>query len=241
MSPISYYLETDELMPYSKRSMIDDNDDAEGQPNGDMMSMTAVALSSFLPMWQHRLEAVLALLRGEPGQQVAECFRMTRSDLYKFRARALQALRYALLDQPRGPKRPHNRLAADREEAVMQSLHQHPTWSARQLHEHLRDEAPHPRTIDRIRQRHGLTRQLKRPVPTRSVPRFTPEVKTQARHLIVSKAALGPHRLAWDLRNAQGITMSPTTMKRLKRAVRLATSKERRVGDGSRTEVTPRQ
>ena len=66
------------------------------------MSMTAVALSSFLPMWQHRLEAVLALLRGEPGQQVAECFRMTRSDLYKFRARAPQALRYALLDQPRG-------------------------------------------------------------------------------------------------------------------------------------------
>src|SRR5215472_1130595 len=105
--------------------------------HGDMMNMTAVALSSFLPMWQHRLEAVLALLRGEPGQQVAERFRMTRSDLYKFRARALQALRYALLDQPRGPKRPHNRLAADREEAVMQSLHQHPSWSARQLHEHL--------------------------------------------------------------------------------------------------------
>jgi hypothetical protein len=123
------------------------------------MRMTAVALSSFLPMWHHRLEAVLALLRGEPGQQVAERFRMTRSDLYKFRARALQALCYALLDQPRGPKRPHHRLAADREEAVIQSWHQHPTWSARQLHEHLGDEAPHPRTIDRIRQRHGLTRQ----------------------------------------------------------------------------------
>src|SRR5215470_2700971 len=190
-------------MPYSKRSMTDDNADAEGQPNGDMMSMTAVALSSFLPLWQHRLEAVLALLRGEPGQQVAECFRMTRSDLYKFRARALQALRYALLDQPRGPKRPHNRLAADREEAVIQSWHQHPTWSARQ--------------------RHGLTRQLKRPVPTRSGPRFTPEVKAQARHLIETNPALGPHRLAWDLDSAQGIGMSPSTMKRLKRAVRIAT------------------
>ena len=59
-------------MPYSKRSMTDDNDDAEGQPNGGMMTMIALALSSFLPMWQHRLEAVLALLRGEPGQQVAE-------------------------------------------------------------------------------------------------------------------------------------------------------------------------
>ena len=52
--------------------MTDDNDDAEGQPNGGMMTMIALALSSFLPMWQHRLEAVLALLRGEPGQQVAE-------------------------------------------------------------------------------------------------------------------------------------------------------------------------
>src|SRR5262249_20371590 len=161
-------------------------------------------LSSFLPMWQHRLEAILALLRGEPAQQVAERFRMTRSDLYKFRARALQALRYALLDQSRGPKRPHNRLAADRAEAGIQGLHQHPTWSARQLHEHLADEAPHPRTIDRIRQRHGLTRQLKRPVPTRSVPRFTPEVKAQARHLIETNPALGPHRLAWDLGQRTG-------------------------------------
>ena len=35
-------------------------------------------------MWQHRLEAVLAVLRGVPGQQVAERFRMTRSDLYKW-------------------------------------------------------------------------------------------------------------------------------------------------------------
>src|SRR5262249_23029829 len=121
--------------------------------HGDMMNMTAVALSSFLPMWQHRLEAVLALLRGEPGQQVTERFRMARSDLYKFRARALQAVRQALCDQPRGPKRPHNRLSAEREQVVVKDLNQHPTWSARQLHEHMGDEAPHPRTIDRIRQR----------------------------------------------------------------------------------------
>src|SRR4029453_12068843 len=139
---------------------------------------------------------------------------MARSDLYKFRARALQAVRQALRDQPRGPKRPHNRLSAEREQGVVKNLDQHPTWSARQLHEHLGDEEPHPRTIDRIRRRHGLTRHLKRPAP---------EVKTQARHLIMSKAERGPHRLAWDLRNAQGITMSPTTMKRLKRAVRLET------------------
>ena len=70
------------------------------------MNMTAVTLSSFLPTWQHRLEAVLAVLRCEPSHQVAERFRMARSDLYKFRTRALQAVRQALRDQSRGPKRP---------------------------------------------------------------------------------------------------------------------------------------
>jgi hypothetical protein len=186
------------------------------------MNRTAVVLSSFLPMWHHRREAVRAPRRGEPGQQVAERFRMARSDLYTFRARALQAVRQALREQPRGPKRPHNRLSAEREQVVVTNLDQHPTWSTRQLHEHLGDEAPHPRPMDRLRQRHGLTRQPQRPAP-RSVARCTPEVKTHARHRIGSKAERGPHRLAWDLRNAPGITMSPTTMKRLKRAVCLAT------------------
>ena len=102
----------------------------------------------------------------------------------------------------------------------MTSFNQHPTWSARQLHEQLGDAGDPSRTIDRIRHLHGLSRQLKRPAPTRSMPRFTPEAKTQARHLILSKPELGAHRLAWDLGNAHDIRMSPTTMKRLKRAVR---------------------
>ena len=111
--------------------------------------MAAVAMSPLLPMWQHRLEAVLEVLRGEPGKQVAERFRMTCSDLYKFRARALNALRRALLDQPRGPKWPANRLSPEREQAVVEALKAHPAWSARQIHEHLGDQAPHPRTIER--------------------------------------------------------------------------------------------
>ncbi len=183
--------------------------------------MAALAFSPLLPMWQHRLEAVLAVLRGEPGNQVADRFRMTRSDLYKFRGRALNALRRALLDQPRGPKQPHNRLSPQREQAVVDALKQHPTWSARQICQLLGEEAPHPRTIERIRRRHGLTRQLKRPAAKRMANRFTFAVKAQARQAVKDKSELGSHRLAWDLRNEQGIEMSPSTMKRIKKAVRI--------------------
>jgi transposase-like protein len=59
---------------------------------------------------QRRVEAVLALFRGVPAAQVATQFGICRSDLYKFRRRALTAIHQALDDQPRGPKRPHNRL-----------------------------------------------------------------------------------------------------------------------------------
>ncbi len=186
--------------------------------------MTTAALSPMLPMWQHRLEAVLAVLRGEPGKQVANRFRMTRSDLYKFRTRALKALSRVLLDQPRGPKRPYNRLSPEREQAVVEASRAHPTWSARQLRQHLGDQAPHLRTIERIRRRHGLTRELKHPAPTWSANRFTPEVKAQARQKVEDKPDLGPHRLAWDLSNEQGLKISPMTMKRIKKAVRIETN-----------------
>ncbi len=183
--------------------------------------MATAPLPPMLPMWQHRLEAVLAVLRGEPGKQVAQRFRMARSDLYKFRTRALRALSRALLDEPRGPKRPYNRLAPEREQAVVEALKEHPTWSALQIHQHLGDQAPHPRTIRRVRRRHGLERQLKRPAPMRSANRFTLEIKAQARQAVEDKPDLGPHRLSWDLGNERGIQISPTTMKRIKQMVRI--------------------
>ena len=54
----------------------------------------------------HRVTAVLSLFRGIPLPQVTAQFGICRSDLYKFRRRALTALHHALADQPRGPKRP---------------------------------------------------------------------------------------------------------------------------------------
>jgi len=47
------------------------------------------------PTWEHRLQAVLALLGGEPVPHVTARFGMGRSILYKWRHRALTALQGA--------------------------------------------------------------------------------------------------------------------------------------------------
>ena len=66
------------------------------------------------PTWEHRLQAVLALLGGEPVPAVTARFGMGRSILYKWRHRALTALQGALTDHRPGPQRPANRLVARR-------------------------------------------------------------------------------------------------------------------------------
>src|SRR5918992_508098 len=68
---------------------------------------------------EHRLQAVLALFRGEKTSQVSAEFRISRSDLYKFRQRALAAMCEALKDHPRGPKRPYNRISEEKEQKVI--------------------------------------------------------------------------------------------------------------------------
>jgi hypothetical protein len=65
--------------------------------------------------YERRLQAVLALCRGEAVATVTTQYRIGRSALDKFRARALVAMRAALSEHPRGPRQPHNRLAPDRE------------------------------------------------------------------------------------------------------------------------------
>jgi Helix-turn-helix domain len=57
------------------------------------------------------LQAVMALFSGEKASQISAEYHIGRSDLYKFRNRALAAMREALKDHPGGPKRPHNRLS----------------------------------------------------------------------------------------------------------------------------------
>jgi transposase-like protein len=67
------------------------------------------------PGWEHRLQAVLALLSGEPVPEVTARFGMGRSILYTWRHCALQALRHRCelpcLPKRSAPRRPARRLA----------------------------------------------------------------------------------------------------------------------------------
>ena len=70
-----------------------------------------------------RLQAIMAMFRGQRASDVSVTFRISRSDLYKFWHRALTAVRRALADHRRGPKRPHNRLDPSREVRVVKAPH----------------------------------------------------------------------------------------------------------------------
>jgi hypothetical protein len=85
---------------------------------------------SFSLKEDRRLQAVTALFRGEAISEIAVKFRMARSDLYKFRTRALVALRAAPADQSRGPEHPHNRLGVERAQRVVSLCQRHPTLSS---------------------------------------------------------------------------------------------------------------
>jgi transposase InsO family protein len=178
--------------------------------------MTAAA-PPVAPTCERRVQAVLALFHGTSVREVSTQYRIGRSDLYKFRARALAAIRSALRDRPRGPKRPHNRLDPHREADVVAFCQRHPTLSSSQVHQQLGADAPNPRTIQRVRQRHSMAR-----VPTRAPPavprrRRSSTAKARAAQMIHENWHLGPERIAWDLQNGEDLQISPSTIKRLKR------------------------
>lgn len=182
----------------------------------------SAALSPRLTRQTQRIQAVLALFRGEPAADVAAQYRMCRSDLYKYRQRALTAMHQALADQRRGPRRPHNRLAADREYEVTSLCTSRPTWSAAKVRKHCGPSAPSPRTIQRVRQRQGLTRLPKRAPPVLLARRLDPVTRSRVHAILQEKPYLGPERTAWDLQNGEHLTVSPSTIKRLKRQRREA-------------------
>jgi len=171
------------------------------------------------PKADHRLQAVRALLRGERVTDVARAFGMARSDLYKFRTRALNAMREALKDQPRGPKRAANRLREEKEQRVVALCARYPTMSSYQLIHRLGQDAPNPRTIQRIRARRGLPRVPKRAPTLIPARRLSKRVIRRVQQLIKQKPHLGPERLAWDLQNGEHLQISPSSIKRLKRAM----------------------
>ena len=168
--------------------------------------------------WEHRLHAILALLGGEPVPDVTARFGIGRSILYKWRRRALTALQGALMDHRPGPQCPANRRSPAEEAPLVELAQRHPTWSAAQIQAKAGQDAPSPRTIQRVRHRYALPRLPKRPAPCRPARRLTRQVKQEARSLIEAKPELGPERLAWELQNVAHMPISPATIKRMKHA-----------------------
>jgi transposase InsO family protein len=173
---------------------------------------------------ESRVQAVLALFRREPVSRVSAAFRISRSDLYKLRARALAAMHGALRDHPRGPKRPHNRLNSFREQGVVAFCQRHPTLSSSQVRQRLGADPPSPRTIQRVRQRHGLARVPKRALPAVPRQRLSSAAKEHAVQMIKEKWHLGPERIAWGLQNGEALQISSSTVKRLKHKIHEAIS-----------------
>jgi transposase InsO family protein len=166
---------------------------------------------------EHRLQAVLVLLRGAKASDVSANFGICRSDLYKFRMRALTAIREALKDHPRGPKRPGNRISDEREQQIMAVCQRHPTGSSAHVRQKLGSDAPSARTIQRIRARNQLARLPKRAPPVALARRIPALVMKRARYLLKLRPHLGPERVVWDLLNSEQLEISASTVKRLKR------------------------
>jgi transposase InsO family protein len=164
-----------------------------------------------------RLQAMIALFRGEKASHVSATFGIARSNLHKFRARVLAAMCEALRDHPHGPKRPHNRLDPPREQAVVSFCQRHPTLSSYQVQQRFGSDAPHPRTIQRMRKRSGLARLPRRAPPAAPAQRVPLLAKKRAESPLKVRPHLGPERVVWDLQNRELLQISTSTIKRLKR------------------------
>jgi transposase InsO family protein len=69
-----------------------------------------------------------------------------------------------------------------------------------------------------VRNRLDLPRLKKRDTPSFKVHRFTDDERQIIRQTVASTLHLGPYRLAWDVQNQHGLQISPSTIRRVKRA-----------------------
>ncbi len=168
---------------------------------------------------QRRFKAMLALLKGEPVSIVIVQFGICRSDLYKFRRRALTAMWEALCDSSSGPNISHNRICKEKEEHIKAMCERYPTLSSYQIRERLDSESPCPRTIQRVRQRLGLPRLPKRAPPQSPAKQFSSEEKQRVQQFMQSRTHLGALRLSWDVTNILKIPISAATVLRWRREI----------------------
>jgi transposase InsO family protein len=172
---------------------------------------------------ERRFTAVLILLRGEPASQIVAEFGICRSDLYKFRIRALTAMWEAVGDYPRGPKIPHNRISKEKKDQIKTVCARHPTLSSYQICERLGLTSPCPRTIQRVRQRLRLSRLPKRAPPQTPAKRFSSQEEKQVASYIRKQSHLGVLRLAWDITNKLKFHISASTVLRWRREINRTT------------------
>src|SRR5262249_1123243 len=155
----------------------------------------------------------------KPAAEVSQDYHICKSDLYKFKRRALAAMREAMRDQPRGARQPHNRLAKEKEQRLQTLCERQPTLSSYAANRLLGDNAPTRRTIQGVRKRLHLPRLSKRPTPHKTAHRFTDAENERIEQVIQEKLYLGATRLSWDLQNQYGLQISASTTKRRKRAI----------------------
>ena len=168
---------------------------------------------------ERRFQAILAMLKGQSLSDIIEGYGICRSDLYKFRNRALTAMKNALCDLPRGTRAPHNRISEAKEEQIKQECIRYPTMSSSKINKRTAAGFPSPRTIQRIRARHSLPRLPKRALVRSKAKRFVPEVKQRIKKFMLEKSHLGGLRLSWDIANILKITVSPATLLRRRNAM----------------------
>jgi len=164
-----------------------------------------------------RFQAVCAMLKGEPLAHIIETHNICRSDLYKFRNRALCAMQKALHDMPRGPKIPHNRTAQPQEKLIVQLFKRNPTMSSYKINK--KTGAHCPRTIQRVRKRHGLERLPKRAPARSQAKRFRQDIKGCIEQFMITNSHLGALRLSWDIAAIIKISISASTLLRWKNAL----------------------
>ncbi len=168
---------------------------------------------------EQRLQAVLAVLRGRKATEVCRQYNISRSDLYKFKRRALLAMKEAVADQKRGPRTPANKTCAEKEDQIKAVCNRQPTLSSYQICRLLPQGLTTPRTVQRIRRRLRLPRLPKRDAPRRRRKRFSEEEKKFIRKFVGEKLYLGALRLSWDLKNQHSIEISASTVGRLKQSI----------------------
>jgi hypothetical protein len=157
---------------------------------------------------EQRLQAVMALFRGEKASDVSASSGIGRSDLYKFRTRALAAMREALKDHARGPKRPHNQISDEQEQKVIASCQRHPTRSSYHVRQKLGSDAPSARTIQRVRKRNSIARVPKRAPPAAPARRVSEQAMKRAHDILTLRPHLGPERVVWDVQNGEQLAIS---------------------------------